>query len=229
MPNHETRVRTALILAATLAGTVVPTSAVEIDDFSVGQGPLILAMCPDGPTSSSALGGLGGERDIELSCSGTGTALVVVGSGFLDFSSDPPGSLPLAVVQWDGSDGSAALDATGLGGLDLTSGSQDTLRLRLETDPNPLTVSVEVYTDAANSSICTIVVPPSSDRDFGLGFPGDMPDCTFTVSLGTGADFSNVGAIVMTLDGGGFLDARIDFLRTDAGPVPVTLQGFSVE
>lgn len=223
----------SIALASTLFLTAQGVDAqVIVDDFTVNQSALIIASCPGGPVSSSVLDGLGGERDLVMTCAGTGVAVAGVNGGQLNYSDGAPGTDTYLTVQWDGMDGSPALDPIGLGGIDLTDGAtQDTLRIRVETDANALTLTVDVYEDAGNASSCVIAVPANSDMDFGLGFPGVGPDCTFTTLLGSGADFSNVGAIQLHLDGGppGLVDALVDFLRTDSGSVPVELQGFEID
>lgn len=216
---------TLLLLSESLRAQTV------IDDFTVNQTALFIFPCPGAPQSSTVAGGLGGERQLTIECNAAGGPTTAsVGAGLLVFGAGLTADSS-AVVQWDGVDGSANLDPIGLGGVDLTVGGQNTLRVRVSTDPNPVTLTVEVYTDGSNASSCAVAIPPSSDADFGFGFPGFTPDCTFSAFIGSGATFSNVGAIQLILDGTGgtTLDAAIDFIRTDAGAVPVELQTFSVE
>jgi len=95
------------------------------------------------------------------------------------------------ILTWDGADGDAStLDATGLGGIDLTnSGTLDILAVNLQSDLS-FDVTIEVYTDAGNASSYTLAVN-------GTNMPNtyQAPLTSFTTLLGTGADFTNVGAV----------------------------------
>ena len=94
-------------------------------------------------------------------------------------------------------------------------------------------ITIDVFTDGANASRCTFNLPGAivSTTDFGFGFPGVGPNCTFTPFLGLGADFTNVGAIELRLGGPGLsaADVTLDFFRTDSGMVPVELMEFGID
>jgi uncharacterized repeat protein (TIGR01451 family) len=191
-----------IILMTTAVGAHASFATTIIDSFSTNQSALTLTFPPAGTSASSSVSGadiLGGERDVQVNLTGGviagNTMSGVVSSGFFSYSQDATiaGS---AVVQWDGNDGSATLNPNGLGGVDLTSGgSQDVVRLGFFFDDLPANVSVSVYSDATHASTATLTLP-------GLIFSStntDIPMSAFTASLGSGADFTHVGAITLTM------------------------------
>lgn len=173
-----------------------------IDDFSANQAALTLTFPPAGTSASSSVsdvGIFGGERDLQVNL----TAGVIAGntlsgtvsSGFFSYSQDAT-IAGTGVLSWDGADGSATLNETGLGGIDLkVGGTQDAFLLRFAFDDLPADVTIEVFTDAGNASSFTFALPGLifSSTDFVL------PYSAFTPSLGSGADFNSVGAIRLTL------------------------------
>jgi uncharacterized repeat protein (TIGR01451 family) len=227
--------RTALYVRMFVVLLALPALAlaqpITIDDFSTNQASLALTFPPAGTTASSSVSGsgiLGGERDLQVNLTSgviAGNTLSgVVSSGFLSYSQDATiaGS---GTVQWDGTDGSPTLNPTGLGGIDLTAGgTQDAFVLRTIFDDLPVSVTIEVFTGAGNASSLTLALPGLifSDADFVV------PYSSFTTSLGSGATFSNVGAIRMTFGSGVTApDLVFDFLRTTStvsGVLSVAIQ-----
>jgi uncharacterized repeat protein (TIGR01451 family) len=177
-----------------------------------------LTFPPAGTTASSSASGagiLGGERDMQINLTAGviagNTETAVVSSGFFSYSQDAT-IAGNGVLQWDGNDGSATLNTTGLGGIDLTSGgTQDAFLLNVFFDDLPVNSVITVYTDAGNASSVTVALP-------GLVFSATnfaIPYSSFTTTLGAGADFTNVGAI--TLSVGSTVtapDLVIDFFQT---------------
>lgn len=191
----------ALLLTAALAPSPADAQII-IDSFSTNQSSMVLTFPPAGTSASSSVSGagiIGGERDIQVSLSAgviAGNSLSAnVSSGFFSYSQDATitGS---ATLQWDGTDGSANLNPTGLGGIDLTAGgTQDAILLNTAFDDLPTNFVITVYTDAGNVSAATFTMP-------GLLFSSTnfvIPYSAFITTLGAGANFSNVGAIVMTI------------------------------
>ncbi|MFG0255398.1 MAG: beta strand repeat-containing protein, partial [Rhodopirellula sp. JB053] len=189
-------------------------TAVTIDDFLTAQPSQPITESTVGATatsSSGALGSAGGvvgdERDVEIfidnASSGSSTFEVVTGSNQLVFSNGGDVEATL-LVQYDGvdSDGAGlALDGTGLGGIDLTDGdSESGLQIAVRSDTVVTGgLIVRVYTDAANFSTATIDLPDN----IASGDPLDVfvPFSDFVVGAGTGADFTDVGAIEGFVDG----------------------------
>jgi uncharacterized repeat protein (TIGR01451 family) len=189
----------AALLAAPAPGVA---QAIIVDSFSTNQATQTLTFPPAGTSSSSSVSGagiLGGERDIQVNLTAGviagNTMSASVSSGFFSYSQDATIS-GTGQIQWDGTDGSAAVNPTGLGGLDLTAGgSQDAFLLNVTFDDLPVDVVIEVFTDAGNASSMTFTLP-------GLVFASTnfvFPYSSFTPTLGAGADFANVGAITVTV------------------------------
>ncbi len=211
----------ALFTAAMLswAGSSEAQS-ITIDSFTTNQSSLTLTFPPAGTTASSSVSGggvLGTERDIQVNLTAGviagNTMSAVVSSGFFSYSQDAT-ITGNSVTQWDGADGSPTLNPTGLGGIDLTVGGvQDAFLLNVEFDDLPVDVVLNVYTDAGNASTLSVTLPGLifANTDFVL------PYSSFSTLLGAGADFTNVGAITMTLGSAVTApDVVVDFLQTTA-------------
>ncbi|MEM9301991.1 MAG: Ig-like domain-containing protein, partial [Pseudomonadota bacterium] len=145
-------------------------------------------------------GVVGGERDqlVEL-LNGTGTLALSVAAGAVTISLDDMSSAGTAVLSYDGDDDDAVtLDPTGLGGIDLIDGTEGGLTLPLGTVSGTIDLIVEIHTDGANASEAFAILEACAGPcdPLVIGFE------RFTTLTGTGADFTNVGAIVFrfTLD-----------------------------
>jgi hypothetical protein len=180
-----------LVFAAWFAAA--PALAVDIDTFVNDQASLTAP--PDSSSSVAAAAAIGNTRDLALSAlSGAGPATAAVAGGELTFTLDPSSRGEL-VATWDGDSDPLTLDPVGLGNVDLTDGGADnSLRLVVEQSDGAAEVLVEIYTDGANSSRLALVLPVvAAQQEFFLPFAAFLP------SLGAGADFADVGAVVLTL------------------------------
>lgn len=232
--------RTQLLSAHLLLGSIVlallllfglfnsswiqANSPLVIDSFETNQMQLTLHAPDDiGKTATATVTDpviIGGERDLEIVLTGNpdGSSLdagVRVGGFAMSAGPAIEGS---ARIVWDGPDGDAtALDYTGLGGMDLTDGgTQDAFRLVVGFEDQPVDLIIEVFTDDQNSSMLTLSLP---GRIYFS--PGDfvLPYSNFVPNLGAGADFTNVGAIVMSIATEPGLDLMLDSLN------PATMLG----
>ncbi|EGF27930.1 beta strand repeat-containing protein [Rhodopirellula baltica] len=186
-------------------------TAATIDAFSIDQPSQPITETVAGSTTTSSSGALtsggdviGDERDVEIflaaRTSGDSQFEIVTGSSELVFSNGGDVTATL-LVQYDGVDadgGGLALDATGLGGEDLSnSDSAAGIVLSVRSDQVVTDgVEVRVYTDAANFSTATLSLPSN------IGGPAQelfVPFSSFS-DVGTGADFGNVGAIEVFVD-----------------------------
>ncbi len=185
-----------VLAVATLGVLAGPAEATVVDDFAVAQAPLTDP--PGSPDTSSVAAGLGAARDLfvdRVAGGGSVSAEVAMGALDIDITDDAPDTRGEVVASWDGADGDPALDPIGLGGLDLTvdGGTVQTgFDLDLISAVTGVEVTIEVFTDAANASRIDLVLI-STQTSYVLGYDD------FVASLGVGADFSNVGAIVMTI------------------------------
>jgi hypothetical protein len=182
---------------------------------------------PPNSISVSGVGILGGHRDASVSkVGGNGGAVsqsaYLAGTDTILSHSQDAGVFGTSLVQWDGDDSSLGLDHTGLGGVDLTqSATQNAIEYFVRFDDSPVIVTMSVYTDAANYSTHSLVLP-GGIYNIPL-FPSQsflVPYSDFSVGGGPGADFGNVGAI--TLDINGTLvagaDLELDFIGTEYIP-----------
>ncbi len=173
-----------------------------IDGFTTTQ---VVEATP--PLPASALASLldpavlGGERDlfVELTNSTNPISSVALASsgGKLYFASgsDVTG---VAKVVWDGVDGNGQLvNPTGLGGIDLTQADGNTMTgiaLTSGADHPNAKITMRIYTDANNWSEFTTTVPESvggTASGQAVFHFDDLP----TAKSGSGADFTNVGAL----------------------------------
>lgn len=195
--------------------TLGTAQAVTIDEFDGVQGPLT----PSGTAQSSATDAaiIGGERDLLLSSTSLG-ANAFVNNGIFQFDNgaDTQASMHF---QWDGADNSQNLDVTGLGGVDLTAGNTtDAFEIVVLFDDLPATIDLTVHTDGANAS--SVSWPTT-----GLLLTGDTAISIFIpfAAFSGSADFTNVGAIEMSLTATATagLDIQLDRIGTALAPVPL--------
>lgn len=200
MSNVKRSVVVACVGLLVLAG---PASAAIIDDFSTGS----LAFVPASSTSNSQTAGtmLGGERDETIvNTASSGGILAGVSGGAYSYGAlNATGS---ALLSWDGTDGNAALDPVGLGGVDLTeSGVQTHFAIEILSNDFAADLILTVYTAVGDFSQITVSTPggiPSGPaQTLSIAFADLLP-------TGAGADFTNVGAITLEIDGS--LEPQLD-------------------
>ncbi len=174
-------------------------------------------------SSVSAPEAIGGERDlfVELTTP-TGQLVLDVNGltpGLLEFQASST-ALGNRIITWDGPDGDATtLDATGLGGVDLTAGgTASALSFSIGADQPNGQMTVRIYSDATNFSTATIAIPNTGGTAVDTIV---VRFSDFTVGGGTGADFSNVGAIEVAIEGVAAVDGQLDVIET-FGPTVVT-------
>jgi uncharacterized repeat protein (TIGR01451 family) len=205
-------VKSITISAAEAAGAIGRT----IDEFDSFQ--KVEASPPPNPSGVSSTKAdaavLGGERDFHVEITGgtdeySSVALISAG-GLLRLAS---GAMVTgnATIVWDGADGDAdSINYTGLGGLDFTHDSGNTMtgiRLSVGADhPNSI-VKLRVYSDATHWSEFTTTVPESAGGAIDKQAVFDFANPTRTG--GGGADFANVGAMELVFEGVSAVDAQI--------------------
>lgn len=219
--------KTAISAIAIAAATTIcfsSANALTIDDFNTFQ-----ALSDPGTSSGFVTAAptsiVGGEREaIVQRIAGAGAADLTFNAGASSTMAvaNGTGGRSLSTITWDGSAdaGSAGLDATGLGGIDFTLlGAQDAFDLRVVANDFPAQVTITVYTDALNYSALTLSSPG------GIPGPSSVPFlfeyASFSALAGTGADFANVGAIVLTVNANlNATDIELDFFGTTTTQVP---------
>ena len=197
-----------VLLAITIWGILPAERAyaqapITVDDWLTSQSPLTLTV--PGITSSTVTASpithvLGTERDFAIALANTGNISASVAGGLLQYTQ---GTTAQAAgrITWDGVDGNAlALDATGLDGLDLTdAGWQNAFLLQASANAD-VTFTVTVYSNATNASQYVYLYSPGS---ITILVPLRFPFADFIPILGTGAVFTNVGAVVLDIQGNG--------------------------
>jgi uncharacterized repeat protein (TIGR01451 family) len=140
--------------------------------------------------------------------------------GVLEFNSSATGT-GTRYIAWDGNNSAtpAVLNYTGLGGVDLTSGGNDTgLELQIGTDHDNTTVTLLVYTDAGDWSSAVVDVPNTGGADTSSVF---VPYSSFSNGAGNGANFADVGAMVMQITGNQAANGQISTIGA-VGPTELT-------
>jgi len=188
-----------------------------IDDFDVNQDVGSLAIdgaIPDSSQVGAAGTILGGFRDMQA----TGDAddwietRLKVDNQSLTFSNDVDTN-GFGTIVWDGNDDPTVLDTMGLGGIDITQNNGSTLDSILmdiiSADLPGLEVNFTIYDMNSNTS--------SISRIFDTSISTPQEETFFFDDFSGNADFTNVGAIKLTLDGPPEIDARIDLVEIGKG------------
>lgn len=186
----------ALLLAlGALAG---PASAVTIDTFTTNQAAINAP-----PTSNSSVTGgadiIGTRRGMvveNLLGAGPTSGSVAGGNFVLAVTNTTPDSRGEVRLSWDGDTNALVLSPTGLGNQNLTASNASGFRLNFVSTTALTEVEITVYDDGSNFSRAV--------RRVAIGGAQDVliPFAEFRVAGGTGAVFSSVGAIEMTVRSG---------------------------
>ena len=212
-----TRLFSRLPKAAWIAGILTLTLLVgsalaasfSLDTFDSGEQNLVVNPPPitdSGFVNGAGMDVLGTERDASMAwISGPGEATLRIdrfNSNALAFSQEG-GVSASGVIQWDGTDNDATtLDPTGLSGADLTGGgTNDGFEFKLIFDDLGVDITIEVYTNGSDYSTYTLDLMGGA-----AGSPDSVaifvPFSHFSVGSGSGATFTNVGAVTLTFLGG---------------------------
>lgn len=217
------RVQTIVVTPTQVNGTVISTidtfdtTAQDVESPSSGSPPAFSAV--------AATEALGGERDMFVDAS----------SGTISMQADTPsttnflafdvgaGANGTRLLVYDGADGDAQiLDNDGLEtagqGIDLTTGGTAT-GFRFAIGGETGTSLIITVHSGANSSSATVAIPTTSGASPSATL--DVDFSSFTTSSGTGADFTDVGAVTFEVTGPNAADAIIDNIGT-VGPTVIT-------
>jgi hypothetical protein len=201
------------VAALPVALATTAHAALDIDRFEAEQILVLGLGGADAAFSSvAAPEALGGERDASIQrIAGNEPADLLVnptGNDRLLSCSAGPSSSVEWVIVWDGADGVATVDETGLGGIDLTQGGANTgFLVRVLTD---VAASLQIeLTDMVGGSTSGELVLPGGDAGLVSRF---LPFSEFD-EPGIAA---NVGSVSLTLSGEAGLDAQMDFVRVTA-------------
>lgn len=161
---------------------------------------------------------MGGERDLYVELTDGddpfSSVSIVTGAGLMRLASDTTVTGDAKIV-WDGADDSASgVNATGLGGVDLTThqGNRMTgIALTVGADHPDSRVTLRVYTDASNWTEYAATVPESAGGAATKYLVFGFAD-TASATSGDGADFSRVGAIELTFEGVSAVDGQVSLV-----------------
>ncbi|HEY7087996.1 MAG TPA: hypothetical protein VH518_07895 [Tepidisphaeraceae bacterium] len=226
-------VRGGLIALACAAGFESQVqAAVVIDNFS---GAVSTSVAPASPNPSSSNLGLatanaiGGARNLTATritgVNGMNINADVGSSGVFNYSTGPADTGSASILYDGGTDNIPSF--IGLVGTDLTQGGLNTLvNLLYRADLAGATISVDIYTDATRASRASF---NTAATGFGANpFASvNLPYASFSPLVGTGATFSNVGMIQITVDGSTTpaLDLQIDSIQSIPEPAGIAVAG----
>lgn len=227
--KHKSRFRSTLLILTLFMLSLLATvasAAVSIDTFNDTAQESIFGSTPC--TTATGVDMIGGERDVEVDRTSGGGAVVsrtdTTTPNAFTFSIES-GTSGNVTVQWDGVDGSCALDATGLGSINLA--PDDGLLLQVIDADQAVNITLRVYTDGANYSEFTYAIPNAITTPQALYFPFE----SFT-DVGAGADFTDVGAIELFASGNA-IDFTLDFVNSDLsrdfGDLPPAYNNITLE
>lgn len=210
----------ALMTLASMTFAPMALAQTDIDTFATAQGPVTQSDTIASVSSfASGAGILGTHRSmrVTLAANNVGSfATLEVTGGELSFTTNDDADF---FIWWDGQ-ADTTFNGAGLGGIDLTNGSTKD-RFVLDVSSNTNTgdeVRLAVWTDGGNRSDLLFTMPASGTVELLYS--------SFSVAAGTGADFTNVGAVSLgnVLRPGAWSFA-LSFLET----TPVELLSFGIE
>lgn len=242
-----------MAVAAAIAGVSFAASAnILIDDFN-SQNQYIADNTTDGVgvwnSSGFSANILGGYRDIFATKLGSPTTdplspfpgsgvEMFVNGGSLSFNTATNDNA-MGIVRWDGANTGAAINAIGLGGVDLSSATAFAVTV-LSADLG-FPFALQAYTDATHWSQLILLsdgtpgTNPVAFADF-LGAAGQTNTVLWSGALlSTGSagsvDFSNVGALQAVINLGGTtsaVDLSIDIVQAVPEPESLALVGLGL-
>ncbi len=214
--NMRTKmVVTGVILLTLVAVGIAYAATVKIDSFNAGgQAIVVNRLAPTAWSIVDTTEALGGERDVQLQWTEGNDLNVNLrtntgGDGLFSYSADPT-MKSIGTITWDGQESDPfhgsppVLNPSGLGSVSLTdAGTNDGIMARITWGDLKADLTFQVHS-GANWSQSTLSLPalnPGERMDvfFPFNTIGSVPG--FTTGGGGGADFANVGAVVMILDG----------------------------
>ena len=212
-------VQTVVVSANDAAGVAQTT----IDTFDT-TAQIVTGSTTGVPVSSAlaASEAIGGERDLFVNLtSASGSIELNVDTStanVLEFIASTTGT-GARIITYDGADGDATTIAgTGLGGVDLTASGAVGIRFRIGADQINGDLTIRIYSGSGNFSTATVSIPNTggtASEEVVVRFSD------FAVGGGTGATFTNVGAIQLEIAGAAAVDGQLDLVAT-ASPTTFT-------
>ncbi|MGA2254372.1 MAG: SdrD B-like domain-containing protein, partial [Thermoguttaceae bacterium] len=179
-----------------------------------------------GTSSESTPDAIGGHRNLYVQLTTAGGSVDLGANsdwpGLLDFGADAA-SNGIYWVNWDGNNSNAAvLNPTGLGQVDITSqGASTGIELNVAADHDNGFIMLKVFSNANDWSWASVPISDTGDGSLSSSDSQFVAFSTFTVGGGTGANFSEVGAIQLSVNGVNAIDGEVGPIEA-VGPMVVS-------
>jgi hypothetical protein len=202
--------------------------ALNLNIPALGANPVTVS----GGNSPGGANAVGGSRGVIFTrTAGNGAEALNVdlgGTGIMEFASGSFDTVT-AFMQWDADTNPNSLNGTGLGGLDLTEGGANDRIVIYQHSDRPTngsnfgTLTLTIYTGNGNASSFT--VNSVNTAFIGPFIELQFPFAAFVATLGSGANFTNVGAIELAISGNAApgMDMALDFIEARGVPEPTSL------
>ncbi|MCA9127805.1 MAG: DUF11 domain-containing protein [Planctomycetales bacterium] len=200
--------RTVVISAVDAVGTAV--GSLDTFDDAIIQTLQATPGTPDVNDARDTVEANGSERDVRVLHTGGGNNVDVQVNGGLLSVSTGSGTSGTALVSYDGDDNDATTLDHGNLSLDLTASGGQAFYL-LAGAQGTVDMTIDVFSGAANSSTLTFTVPVTAGGTATEDVTIDYGN--FALATGTGADFTAVTAILVTIDMSAAADAEFDFAQ----------------
>lgn len=197
--------------------------AITIDDLTKSQDISAIGAGASTSTGVSDASIIGGARSARIEVASTAgpsakTDLEIVFGNLYYSETSSTGS---AEIVWDGNANPSSIDYDGLGGIDLTEDSSNSLRFEVSfydggsPQSNLAQATFYIY-DASDPTGATYSFASSDILITASAEIYEIPFSIFT-AVGAGADFSNVGAIRMVIDDSAGASAADDIVVSYIG------------
>ena len=193
-------------------------SALTIDEFQGSQTAEAIAPFGTDTNAVASSGAIGGTRTLRADAV-TGTGRLTAEVEFDRYSHSQDATVTgFSYLYWDADLDTTSLEPTGLGGIDFTQDGSTAITLEVLSfdNPSPVDITVTVYdgADATGSSYSTYVL--TIDEQITTLTAYNLPFGDFVPS-GAGADFTNVGAVHVAIDGTqSEIDLTLEWIGTDS-------------
>ena len=186
------------------------------------QTTTVIGQSSSATTQATGVGILGGEREITVTRSPASPSRWPPAGGRspTDRSPDPSGPERWSGTVWTA--GGAPNRSASAASTSPMPRHPLAISIPLLFNDLPALLTLTAYTDGANSSQVTVALPGNIPPDPQTGVT--IAFSSFSVLNGTGADFSNIGAFTLEIDGTGAagLDVEIGAVVTEPVPEPRT-------
>lgn len=227
----------AVVAAALIATGGAAQAGVVIDDFSFGQTEASVNTTGTSQWTTSAFDAsiLGGYRDLYAEKTGGGGRVTMSVEdevlSYIGGAGGAGGAKGIGIVRWDGNASNAnPADGVNINGLSNANLSLDAagILINVLVADQAFDLTLEVWTDSDLSGTITAGEKSSHTTTIAGGFVGSK---FITFNNFGAANFSNVGAMQMIIDGRtnlGALDFTVDIIQAVPEPGSLALAGLAL-